>query len=202
MMEGRQRLEFNFLCAEMFILPYVSSLNSLLNKDEASIVMDYIKELLLKKSDGTRVIKETDIGVVTPYRSQCQHIIDCCEAADLPDITVGTAEIFQGKEKPIIIVSTVRSGNGLGFVRDPKVCSCVLKTVFTNSHGTNSALKHFFQRFNVMVTRAKCLLIIVGNPHDLCADKNWSEMITYCVDNGALIQGDQEFTMAKKVPKK
>lgn len=52
-----------------------------------------------------------------------------------------------------------------------------------------------------MVTRAKCLLIIVGNPHDLCADKNWSEMITYCVDNGALIQGDREFTMAKKDPK-
>lgn len=87
--------------------------------------MDYIKELLLKGSNGRRAITETDIGVVTPYRSQCQHIIDCCEAADLSEITVGTAEIFQGKEKPIIIVSTVRSGNGLGFVRDPKVRSGV-----------------------------------------------------------------------------
>lgn len=85
--------------------------------------MDYIRKLL-KGDNSERVIKETDIGVVTPYRSQYQHMIDCCQAAGLPDITVGTAEVFQGKEKPIIIVSTVRSGNGLGFVGDPKVRSC------------------------------------------------------------------------------
>lgn len=95
-----------------------------MNKDEASVVMDYIEKLLLKENNGKRTIKETDIGVVTPYRSQCQHIIDCCKVTGLPEITVGTAEVFQGKEKPIIIVSTVRSGNGLGFVSNPKVRSC------------------------------------------------------------------------------
>lgn len=94
-----------------------------MNKDEALVVMYYIQKLL-KGDNSKRIIKETDIGVVTPYRSQCQHIIDCCVTAGLPEITVGTAEVFQGKEKPIIIVSTVRSGNGLGFVVDPKVRLC------------------------------------------------------------------------------
>lgn len=35
---------------------------------------------------------------------------------------VSTVEMFQGKEKPIIIVSTVRSGNmGVGFLNNQKV---------------------------------------------------------------------------------
>lgn len=122
-MEGKQRLELNLLFVKIFILLTFFYLKSLLNKDEALVVMDYI-EKLLKGDNGKRAIKETDIGVVTPYRSQCQHIIDCCKAAGLPEITVGTSEVFQGKEKPIIIASTVRSGNGLGFVCDPKVRTC------------------------------------------------------------------------------
>lgn len=84
--------------------------------------MDYIKKIL-KEGSGKRTIRETDIGVVTPYKSQCQYIINCCEAAGLLELKIGTAEVFQGQEKPIIIVSTVRSGNGLGFVSDPKVRS-------------------------------------------------------------------------------
>lgn len=44
-----------------------------------------------------------------------------CQREGINDITVGTAEIFQGKEKPVIILSTVRSAGELGFVSDPRV---------------------------------------------------------------------------------
>jgi len=41
------------------------------------------------------------------------------------------------------------------------------------------------KRLNVAVTRAKALLIIVGNPHVLQRDVCWRKMLQFCVDNGA-----------------
>ena len=61
---------------------------------------------------------------------------------------VGSTEMFQGQERRVIIISTVRSSkewvtsdqrHNLGFLANPK-------------------------RYNVAVTRAKALLIVVGNP--------------------------------------
>lgn len=50
-------------------------------------------------------------------------ISQVCRGRKWNDITVGTAETFQGKEKPVMIVSTVRAGGKyLGFVNDPQVC--------------------------------------------------------------------------------
>lgn len=38
------------------------------------------------------------------------------------DIMVATVEVFQGKEKPIILASTVRCQvGGIGFLKNPKV---------------------------------------------------------------------------------
>lgn len=48
----------------------------------------------------------------------------------------------------------------------------------------------YFQRLNVIITRAKCLLIIVGDSHALSRDPNWAELVKYCEKNKALIQGD------------
>lgn len=63
-------------------------------------------------------------------------ITQFCRGRKWNDITVGTAETFQGKEKPVMIVSTVRAGGKyLGFVNDPQVCgfSCsdLLSVLFT-----------------------------------------------------------------------
>ena len=70
-------------------------------------------------------------------------------------ITVGSVEKFQGNERRVIILSTVKSGYGrkdLGFLTD-------------------------YQRMNVAVTRAKELLIVIGNPVLLKKDENWRELI-------------------------
>lgn len=114
-------------------------------------------------------ISQSDIGVVTPYKMQRRKIAQACLRSGYGEITVGTAEAFQGQEKAVIIVSTVRSGGTrLGFVNNAR-------------------------RFNVMITRAKCLLVIVGDPHSLQHDANWNKLIEYCLENNAMIQSMYRF---------
>lgn len=84
--------------------------------------MDFINRIL---SSNSTDIKSSDIGIVSPYRLQCKMIRMACKDANLEDITVGTSEVFQGQERKVIIVSTVRSNGDIGrFVRDPQV-TCI-----------------------------------------------------------------------------
>lgn len=82
--------------------------------------MAYVK-LLLSHQQGLRKIQDSDIGVVTPYRKQCWKLNYKFKRLRYDGITVGTSEVFQGKEKPVMIVSTVRSGDSLGFVKEERV---------------------------------------------------------------------------------
>lgn len=77
------------------------------------------------------------------------------------DITIGTAAVLQGQEKPVIIISTVSVGNVSEFAAN-------------------------FRRINVMITRAKSLLIIIGHGLTLQKDKNWKSIIQYCQENDSV----------------
>lgn len=37
------------------------------------------------------------------------------------------------------------------------------------------------KRFNVAITRAKALLVVVGSPQVLAADENWRQLLQHCV---------------------
>lgn len=50
----------------------------------------------------------------------------------------------------------------------------------------------FSQRFNVMITRPKSLLIFVGDYTALSEDTNWRHLIEYCSHNDALQMGDKK----------
>lgn len=65
-----------------------------------------------------RRVTQNDIGIVTPYRGQCRELSRYL--FHFNDIFIGTTEAFQGSEKPIIIITTVRVGE-IGFVKDPRV---------------------------------------------------------------------------------
>lgn len=69
-----------------------------------------------------RNITEHDIGIISPYKKQSEEIQIACKANGWDKIQTGAVEIFQGQEKPIILVSTVRSNvKTLGFLDNPKV---------------------------------------------------------------------------------
>ena len=86
-----------------------------------------------------------EIGIITFYGAQLRLIQDTIEAERFPSLSIrtGTVDIFQGMERPVIIVSTVCNNNrgDIGFAKEP-------------------------ERVNVAFSRAQELLVVVGC-HDL-----------------------------------
>uniref|UniRef100_A0A1B6GSP2 RNA helicase n=1 Tax=Cuerna arida TaxID=1464854 RepID=A0A1B6GSP2_9HEMI len=142
---------------------------SYFNRQEIDQVIIYLKKLFNFGLPNGYKVKNEDIGVITPYRKQVQKFRKAFSILGW-DIKVGSVEEFQGSEKLIVFISTVRSSIALvdedyrfnlGFLKNPK-------------------------RFNVSVTRAKALLIVVGNPKILRHDKQWYQLLNYCRQNGAV----------------
>ncbi|XP_053282435.1 RNA helicase Mov10l1 [Pleuronectes platessa] len=141
------------------------------NPVEAVQVMLYCCQLAKKLYNP---VGASDIGIIAPYKKQCEKIRVLLGKVGLSDIKVGSVEEFQGQEFLVIIMSTVRSNesvpsddlqNSLGFLANPK-------------------------RFNVAVTRPKALLLIVGNPHILIRDLCFRALLQYCFINGAYLGCD------------
>ena len=136
------------------------------NADEAIQILRYIESLLRMRQNP---LQQADIGVITPYNKQMQKISKLLKGQDLGGVKVGSTELFQGQERRVILISTVRSSadfigfdakHKLGFLDNPK-------------------------RFNVAATRACSLMIIVGNPAVLAPDPNWGRLLRACIDKGA-----------------
>ncbi|TFK72808.1 P-loop containing nucleoside triphosphate hydrolase protein [Pluteus cervinus] len=136
---------------------------SYFNKFEAIKVRDTVQALLgAHRLPG---LTSADIGVISPYRAQCQKIRALLRAlgGGAENVKVASVEEYQGKEHRVIIISTVRSSRDLiqydvrhtlGFVANPR-------------------------RFNVAVTRAQALLIVVGDPEVLSLDPLWRQFLNY-----------------------
>ena len=93
---------------------------SFCNNLEINVLMWYLKRLLEDGINGVPV-KQTDIGIITPYKLQSKRIQARLNASGWHLVETGPVETFQGREKQIIIVSLVKSFASLGFLRNPKV---------------------------------------------------------------------------------
>ena len=134
------------------------SSTSMFNYKEIQMVRYYVNRILCEGINGKRV-PQSDIGVIAPYQLQVQKIRQMCNNNRWNDIEIGSVEQYQGREKPIVILSTVRS--------------------FTSTVGFLNNVK----RLNVAITRAKSLLIVIGNPLTLQMDRTWYEFLKFIVDN-------------------
>ncbi|XP_033216610.1 putative helicase mov-10-B.2 [Belonocnema kinseyi] len=148
---------------------------SVYNDYEVDVVVHYVCALM-EETLGGHGIEENDIGIVTPFKYQASIIKIALQQKGLHYIAVGTVEIFQGQEKDIIIISTVRS------------------IVYQHNERFHLGFLSHAKRFNVTITRAKSLLIVVGNPKVLQIDPCWREFIEYCQRNRAC-RGDN-FTLS------
>lgn len=102
------------------------------NSAEVKAVTEIVGALM---STGT--VRPEELGVITPYRGQRSLIAD--ELTEHGDVEVSTVDGFQGRERDVIVFSTVSTKRGgLEFAGNPN-------------------------RFNVAATRPKERFIMIGN---------------------------------------
>eukprot|EP00873_Tetraselmis_striata_P022776 jgi/Tetstr1/443040/TSEL_031099.t1 len=102
------------------------------NRAEAAAVSRLVQALLSRRGG----LQAGDIGIITPYRAMAGAL-----KRQLPaNVEVDTVDSFQGREKPVIVFSTVRANSAgrLGFLSNQ-------------------------QRMNVALTRAQRALVVVGS---------------------------------------
>jgi senataxin len=122
------------------------------NSGEAQFVLK--KCIEIKKS-----YKNLSIGIITPYQRQVAFLKDLFRNEKIyNDIEISTVDSYQGREKDIIIFSSVRAQNFEGKIG-----------FLGNSH-----------RLNVSLTRAKSALYIVCHAKSL---RNGSDDWRNCIDD-------------------
>ncbi|XP_030585585.1 putative helicase mov-10-B.1 [Archocentrus centrarchus] len=146
---------------------------SFFNVSEIEVLIDYLNKLIeTQGKKGLPKLSAKDVGIIAPYRKQVEKIQKALRSipalsrwSDLKELKVGSVEEFQGQERKIIMVSTVRSS--INYVKMDK--------------DFNIGFLSNEKRFNVALTRARSLLIVVGNPVILNKDPTWEKFISYCV---------------------
>lgn len=108
---------------------------------------DYLKE---KKR-----LEDKEIAIITFYSAQKRELKKLEQNGDLDkflDYRIDVVDRFQGMERNIVIVSTVRSNrnNSIGFARE-------------------------IERINVAFSRAKTLLVVVGNKNQFALMKSYRQ---------------------------
>jgi superfamily I DNA and/or RNA helicase len=122
--------------------------NSRESIEEADWIVEQVGLLLtgtyVRKEMSEAPITMRDVLIVTPYNAQRKKITALLQAAGYGDVQVGTVDKFQGQEAPVVFYSMATS-SGEDLVRN-------MEFLFAKN------------RFNVAISRAQCLSVLVCSP--------------------------------------
>ena len=104
-------------------------------------------------------LSDLKITVLSPYTKQIQALRHCLSSSPYSSVPISTIDSFQGRESDIIIFSTVRCNveSDVGFLDDPR-------------------------RLNVMWTRARLALIIIGDRKTMSGNPLWKRALDACTE--------------------
>jgi superfamily I DNA and/or RNA helicase len=129
------------------------------NEGQVKVVHDLLPLLSSQRPDtppeeGQR-LSDLKITVLSPYTKQIQALRHSLPSS----VTCSTIDSFQGRESDIIIFSTVRCNveGDVGFLDDPR-------------------------RLNVMWTRARLALIIIGDRKTMSGNPLWQRALDACAE--------------------
>ncbi|MDD7304070.1 MAG: AAA domain-containing protein [Bacteroidaceae bacterium] len=133
-----------------------------INRREARLTLQHLETYFLKIGKQRILDERIDVGVISPYRAQVQHLRQLIQASAFFKpfrhlVSVNTVDGFQGQERDIIFISLVRSNAGgeIGFLAD-------------------------LRRMNVAITRARMKLIILGDAGTLCKHRFYRQLYGQC----------------------
>jgi uncharacterized protein len=142
-----QRIEgkTNFAGSGLFLKPVMHNGNTSRSIEEVEVIEKIVRELCdgtktwVDKDNKKSILTEDHIRIIAPYNAQVHELSD-----RLPGMQIGTVDKFQGQEAPVVIFSMTTSTpedapRGMDFLYSPN-------------------------RFNVAVSRARAVFILVANP--------------------------------------
>ena len=127
------------------------------NIDEAAIVVKVVNDLLAPGD-----LTPEDIGVISPYAGQVRLIRSMVDDL-IEGLEVKSVDGYQGREKEIIVLSTVRSNDSgkVGFLSN-------------------------YRRLNVALTRAKRGMIVIGDDRTLRNDPTWASWLDWITESNLM----------------
>lgn len=145
------------------------------NPEEALLVREHLLQLLQHFPEG----KVPGIGILSPYREQVNEIDQmvrdderlstliqkrdrqAAEPAARGALSINTIDGFQGQERDVVYISLVRSNSKheIGFLSD-------------------------YRRMNVAMTRARMLLVVIGDSATIGNNKFYQAFLDYCAEHG------------------
>jgi regulator of nonsense transcripts 1 len=125
--------------------------------DEAAIVVQVVNDLLAPGD-----LTPEDIGVISPYAGQVRLIRSMVDDV-IEGLEVKSVDGYQGREKEIIVLSTVRANDAgkVGFLSN-------------------------YRRLNVALTRAKRGLIVIGDDRTLRNDPTWASWLDWISESNLM----------------
>jgi DNA replication ATP-dependent helicase Dna2 len=179
----------------MVFIPSAFSAHEVAEKSnhlEARVISKVLSRLvdIHEFTDDSEIIEKT--GIITPYRNQIACIREQLEADGFTcfdTIQVDTVERFQGSQKDFILVSLCMN-------RARQLDFLVQSRVSIEDKSGNGMLPELVDRkLNVMLTRARKQLVIIGNEAVLGGDEIYGEIINDIRDNGGYIQKGARFVV-------
>lgn len=130
------------------------------NPDEYHILREHLYQLIEAHHDRPL----PTVAIISPYREQADHIRREAEqdaALAMLSLSVSTIDGFQGQERDVVYISLVRSNTKgeIGFLSD-------------------------YRRMNVAMTRARKLLVIIGDSATIGNNGFYSDLLEYCEQEG------------------
>ncbi len=125
------------------------------------------------------------IGILSPYREQVNYLEQIFRedpqfshlllrrqpsnqepSKQEPKLSINTIDGFQGQERDVIYISLVRSNakHEIGFLQD-------------------------YRRMNVAMTRARMLLVVIGDSATIGKNPFYQAFLDYCAERGAYRTG-------------
>ncbi len=163
------------------------------NPEEALLVREHLLQLLhqltgeqtqLPHNEGNSPHETTlpSVGILSPYREQVTYLEQVFQddpafahllhsrkqsvhqrpTTQEPNITINTIDGFQGQERDVIYISLVRANpkHEIGFLQD-------------------------YRRMNVAMTRARMMLVVIGDSATIGKNKFYQSFMDYCAERGA-----------------
>lgn len=91
----------------------------------------------------------------------------------------------------VVLISPLEwpSSGNLGCPAQPRLPRSRRVSILTCARGRRASCRAFCrlgQKFNVALTRAQALAIVVGNPNLLAGEDYWRDLLIFCRDNDAI----------------